>query len=49
MTQRTRYRARKLEARLWTGPVGHLLGGALDVLEALSRYALARAREKRVR
>jgi len=32
----------RAEARLWTGPVAHLLGGALDVLEALGRYGLAR-------
>jgi hypothetical protein len=37
-------RLRRLRARLWTGPVGHLLGGALDLLGALTRYALARAR-----
>jgi hypothetical protein len=35
---------RHLEAWLWTGPAGHLLGGALDITAALARYALARAR-----
>jgi hypothetical protein len=49
LTQQTRGRFRQLEARIWTGRAGHLLGGALDVLEALARYALARARAKRVR
>ncbi|MGH2834574.1 MAG: hypothetical protein ACRDKD_00070 [Solirubrobacteraceae bacterium] len=28
----------RLERWLWTGPVGHLLGGALDLTEALLRY-----------
>jgi len=32
--------ARRIEAWLWTGPVGHLLGGALDVCEALLLYGL---------
>ncbi|HTB71262.1 MAG TPA: hypothetical protein VK707_09800 [Solirubrobacteraceae bacterium] len=31
-------RSRRLESWLWTGPVGHLLGGALDLGEALVRY-----------
>jgi hypothetical protein len=35
---------RRAETRLLTGPAGHLLGGALDLLQALSRYALARLR-----
>ncbi|HEU0249680.1 MAG TPA: hypothetical protein VFR48_03050 [Solirubrobacteraceae bacterium] len=30
--------ARHLETWLWTGPIGHLLGGALDLAEALLRY-----------
>ena len=38
---RSRMRA---EAWLWTGPLGHLLGGLLDLSGALIRYALARAR-----
>jgi hypothetical protein len=24
---------------LWTGPLGHLLGGALDLVQALARHA----------
>ncbi|HEV2975238.1 MAG TPA: hypothetical protein VGX69_09635 [Solirubrobacteraceae bacterium] len=32
-------RSRRVESWLWTGPVGHLLGGALDVAEALVRHA----------
>jgi hypothetical protein len=36
-----------LEAALRTGRVAHLLGGSLDLLEAVSRYALARARGRR--
>jgi hypothetical protein len=38
---------RRAEARLWTGPAAHLLGGALDVLEALGKVGLARLRERR--
>jgi len=30
---------RALETWLWTGPLGHLVGGALDVGEALVRHA----------
>jgi hypothetical protein len=33
---------RRLEGRLWTGPAAHLLGGALDVVEALARVGLRR-------
>jgi hypothetical protein len=40
---------RRLEARLWTGPAAHLVGGGLDFLEALARYLLARARSRTVR
>jgi hypothetical protein len=29
---------RRLETWLWTGPLGHLLGGALDLLQALIAY-----------
>jgi len=36
--------ARRAESWLWTGPVGHLVGGTLDVLEALLRHALRRSR-----
>jgi hypothetical protein len=35
---------RRAEARLWTGPLAHLLGGALDVAGALGRYGLSRLR-----
>jgi hypothetical protein len=38
---------RRAEARLWTGPAAHLLGGALDVLEALGKVGLAQLRERR--
>jgi hypothetical protein len=31
-----------LETWLWTGPVGHLLGGTLDVAQALIAYAKKR-------
>jgi hypothetical protein len=31
-------RSQRVEAWLWTGPVGHLIGGALDFAEALLRY-----------
>jgi hypothetical protein len=41
--------ARRLETWLWTGPVGHLLGGSLDFAGALARYARARARGRVVR
>jgi hypothetical protein len=47
--RRTASRCRRVEARLWTGPAGHLVGGTLDFLEALARYALARARGRTVR
>jgi len=40
---------RRAETWLWTGPVGHLLGGVLDFAQALGRYALARARGRTVR
>jgi hypothetical protein len=29
---------RRLETWLWTGPVGHFVGGALDLLQALASY-----------
>jgi hypothetical protein len=38
---------RRLETWLWTGPVGHLIGGGLDFGQALARYLLARARGQR--
>jgi hypothetical protein len=46
---RPRRAARRLEASLLTGPLGHLLGGTLDLGRALARYLLARARGRRVR
>jgi hypothetical protein len=42
-----RARARRLEGALRTGSLAHLLGGSLDLLQALSRYALARVRGRR--
>jgi hypothetical protein len=33
-----------LETWLWTGPLGHLLGGTLDLGAALLRHGLRRAR-----
>jgi hypothetical protein len=33
---------RRVEARLWTGGAAHLLGGALDLVQALVRYRLQR-------
>ncbi|HEX9481797.1 MAG TPA: hypothetical protein VF927_06820 [Solirubrobacteraceae bacterium] len=38
--------ARRLEARFWTGPVGHLLGGGMDVLGALARASWRRLRSR---
>jgi hypothetical protein len=40
---------RRTEAWLWTGPVGHLVGGSLDFAAALARYMLARARGETIR
>jgi hypothetical protein len=40
---------RRAEAWLWTGPVGHLVGGSLDFLGALLAYVLARARDRTLR
>jgi hypothetical protein len=42
-----RARLRHWETWLWTGPLGHLLGGGLDFAQALARYLLARARRRR--
>jgi hypothetical protein len=42
--ERTRHR---LETWLWTGPVGHLLGGAIDFAEALLRHYRAHHRARR--
>ncbi|MHB8242380.1 MAG: hypothetical protein ACYDHN_10350 [Solirubrobacteraceae bacterium] len=44
-----RSRLSHLETWLWTGPIGHLIGGALDFLQALARYTRARARGRSVR
>jgi hypothetical protein len=40
---------RTAETWLWTGPVGHLLGGSLDFLQALARFLVAKARGRTVR
>jgi hypothetical protein len=40
---------KRLETWLWTGPVGHFAGGALDFAAALARYLLARARGRTIR
>jgi hypothetical protein len=42
-----RARLRRWETWLWMGPLGHLLGGALDFARALARYLLVRARRRR--
>jgi hypothetical protein len=34
----------RLEARFWTGPLAHLLGGGLDLLGALARAGWHRLR-----
>ncbi|MFZ1156026.1 MAG: hypothetical protein WAN93_14100 [Solirubrobacteraceae bacterium] len=36
------HRTRSIERWLWTGPIGHLVGGGLDFAEALARYLRAR-------
>jgi hypothetical protein len=38
-----------LETWLWTGPIGHFVGGGLDFVHALARYLLARARGRTIR
>jgi len=40
---------KRLETWLWTGPLGHFAGGALDFAGALARYLLARARGRTIR
>jgi len=35
---------RRLEARFWTGPLAHLLGGGMDLAGAVVRAALIRRR-----
>jgi uncharacterized membrane-anchored protein len=42
-------RHRRWEAWLWTGPLGHLLGGGLDLAGAFARYGLARLRGRTLR
>jgi hypothetical protein len=42
-------RARALAAWFWTGPLGHLLGGGLDLIGALVRYWVARIRGRVLR
>jgi len=37
----------RAETWLWTGPVGHLVGGALDLMGALAVYWFGRARDSR--
>jgi hypothetical protein len=37
---------RRTETWLWTGPAGHLVGGALDLIEAFVLYAISRARAR---
>ena len=45
MRPRRRDRCRgALETWLWTGPAGHLLGGTLDLAQALARYRARAAR-----
>jgi hypothetical protein len=39
----------RLETWLWTGPVGHLVGGTLDFAEALLRWHRARRSRWRAR
>jgi hypothetical protein len=46
--QRTPWQ-RQAETWAWTGPVGHLVGGALDFLVALARYLLGRAQGRAIR
>jgi hypothetical protein len=40
---------RRAEARLWSGRAAHLVGGALDFVQALVRYLLARRRGRTAR
>ncbi|HEX4564482.1 MAG TPA: hypothetical protein VH115_08500 [Solirubrobacteraceae bacterium] len=41
--------SRRIRARLVTGPLAHFVGGAADLVEALTRYGLARALALRTR
>jgi hypothetical protein len=38
---------RRLESWLWTGPLGHFVGGAADFATALARYGVARLSDRR--
>jgi len=38
---------RAAETWLWSGPVGHLVGGSLDFAQALYRYLRSRANGRR--
>jgi len=49
MSSPPRSTTRRAETWLWTGPVGHLLGGTLDFVQALGRYAWARYGPRRTR
>jgi hypothetical protein len=40
---------KRLEAWLWTGPLGHFVAGVIDWLIALARYAVERATRGRRR
>jgi hypothetical protein len=40
-------KVRRAEARLRTGAAAHLLGGGLDLLEAVARHLLARIERRR--
>jgi hypothetical protein len=42
-------RLRALETWLWTGPLGHLAGGAADFATALARYGSARLLKRSMR
>jgi hypothetical protein len=46
---RRRSPVQRAETWLWSGPVGHFAGSALDFTEALVRYWRARARGRTVR
>jgi hypothetical protein len=46
---RDRSHLRRVERWLWTGPLGHLAGGALDFAQALVYYRRSGPRGARVR
>jgi hypothetical protein len=39
----------RAESWLWTGPIGHLAGGSLDFLQALTNYWRVNARRRAIR